>query len=108
MTFVAGSDRLGPGNSSLETALTNWNSGPTRTTDHASGPNGREYVVLKFVSSGDRTDSTNTASSTLAREYAKIGDKFNFQLITGVTDDIIVCGKTLYQATREGLTCTTE
>jgi hypothetical protein len=108
MTFVAGSDRLGSGSRSLEAALNNWNSGPTRTTDYARGPNGREHVVLKFVSSGDRTDSTNNASGTLAREYAKIGDKLNFQLITGVTDDIIVFGKTLYQATREGLTCTTE
>ena len=108
MTFIAGSDRLGPGNSSLETALNNWNSGPTRTTDYARGPNGREYVVLNFVSSGDRTDSTNNASGTLAREYAKIGDKINFQLVTGVSEDITVFGKTLYEATREGMNCTME
>jgi hypothetical protein len=108
MTFIAGSDRLGPGNRSLETALNNWNSGPSRTTDYARGPNGREYVVLNFVSSGDRKDSTNNASGTLAREYAKLGDKINFQLITGVSEDITVCGKTLYQATREGMNCTME
>jgi hypothetical protein len=103
MTFVAGSDRLGNNTRSLETALNNWNSGPSRTTDYARGPNGREHVVLKFVSSGDRKDETNNASGTLAREYAKIGDKINFQLITGVSEDITVCGKTLYEATREGM-----
>lgn len=103
MTFVAGSDRLGAGSKSLETALNNWNSGPSRTTDYARGPNGREHVVLKFVSSGDRTDETNNASGTLAREYAKIGDKINFQLVTGVNEDITVCGKTLYEATRKGM-----
>jgi hypothetical protein len=103
MTFVAGSDRLGNSTRSLETALNNWNSGPSRTSDYARGPNGREHVVLKFASSGDRTDETNNASSTLAREYAKIGDKINFQLITGVSEDITVCGKTLYEATREGM-----
>jgi hypothetical protein len=103
ITFVAGSDRLGPGTRSLETALNNWNSGPCRTVDYARGPNGREHVVLKFVSSGDRTDKTNNASGTLAREYAKVGDKINFQLITGVNEDITVCGKTLYEATREGM-----
>jgi len=108
MTFVAGSDRLGTGTRSLETALNNWNSGPSRTSDYARGPNGREHVVLKFVNSGDRTDETNNASGTLAREYAKLGDKINFQLITGVSDDITVCGKSLYQATREGMNCTTE
>jgi Family of unknown function (DUF6267) len=103
ITFVAGSDRLGTGNRSLETALNNWNSGPSRTVDYARGPNGREHVVLKFVSSGDRTDETNNASGTLAREYAKVGDKINFQLVTGVSEDITVCGKTLYEATREGM-----
>lgn len=108
MTFVAGSDRLGSGSNSLETALKNWNSGPSRTTDYARGPNGREYVVMKFVSSGDRKDNANNSSATLAREYAKIGDKINFQLITGVTDDITVCGKSLYTATREGMNCTME
>ena len=108
MTFIAGSDRLGPGNKSLETALNNWNSGPSRTVDYARGPNGREHVVLKFVSCGSRTDSTNNASGTLAREYAKLGDKINFQLITGVNEDITVSGKTLYQATREGMNCTME
>jgi len=108
MAFIAGSDRLGTGNRSLETALNNWNSGPTRTVDYAHGANGREHVVLKFVSSGDRKDETTNASGTLAREYAKLGDKINFQLITGVSEDITVCGKTLYQATREGMNCTTE
>jgi Family of unknown function (DUF6267) len=108
MTFVAGSDRLGPGNRSLETALNNWNSGPSRTVDYARGPNGREHVVLKFVSSGDRTEETNNASGTLAREYAKTGDKINFQLVTGVSEDITVFGKTLYEATREGMNCTME
>jgi hypothetical protein len=103
MTFVAGSDRLGAGNLSLESALNNWNSGPSRTSDYARGPNGREHVVLKFVSSGNRKDNTNNASGTLAREYAKLGDKINFQLITGVSEDITVCGKTLYEATREGM-----
>lgn len=103
ITFVAGSDRLGTGTRSLETALNNWNSGPCRTTDYARGPNGREHVVLKFVSSGDRTEETNNSSGTLAREYAKVGDKINFQLITGVSEDITVCGKTLYEATREGM-----
>ena len=103
MTFIAGSDRLGPGNDSLETALNNWNSGHTRTTDYVRGPAGREYVVLKFISSGDRTN--DHISSTLAREYAKVGDKINFQLVTGVTEDITVSGKSLYEATREGMNC---
>jgi hypothetical protein len=102
--FVAGSDRLGSGNNSLETALNNWNSGPTRTTDYVRGPNGREHVVLKFFSSGDRSNDTNV-SSTQAREYAKLGDKINFQLITGTNEYITVDGKTLFQATREGLNC---
>lgn len=107
IAFVAGSDRLGSDNKSLKVALNQWNSGPTRTTDYVRGPNGREHVVLKFINCGTRDEDTlptdTSASSTKAREYAKIGDKINFQLVTGISEDITVCGKTLYEATREGM-----
>lgn len=106
MTFVAGSDRLGKASGSLEKVLTSWNSGPVRSTDNARGPKGREYVVLNFVSSGDRdadTSSVTGISGTLARKYAADGDKTSFDRATGVSDDITVNGKTLYQTVREGM-----
>lgn len=106
MAFVGGSDRLGKGAGSIETLLNGWNSGPVRTTDYARGPNGREFVALRFVSSGERdADSSDVSgiSGTLARKYAAGGNEQGFQQATGVGSQIVVNGKTLYQATREGM-----
>ena len=106
MTFIGGSDRLGKGAGSIEKLLNGWNSGPVRTTDNARGANGREHVVLKFVSSGERDGDTNNVSGisgSLARKYATEGNEQGFQKATGVNSNIQVNGKSLYQATREGL-----
>lgn len=106
MTFVAGSDRLGDSKGSIEKILTQWNSGPVRTTDNARGPKGREHVVLNFVSSGERdadVSSVTGVSGSLARAYAAEGNKQGFERATGVSDTIKVNGKTLYQAVREGM-----
>jgi hypothetical protein len=107
MTFVAGSDRLGNNSGSIEKLLNSWNSGPIRCTDSSRGPTGREYVVLKFVSSGERTIETNnmvaSISGTRTRNYAAEGDTHSFNYATGVGSYITVNGKTLYQATREGM-----
>lgn len=106
MAFVAGSDRLGKGQGSIEKLLTSWNSGPIRTTDYARGENGREHVNLQFISSGERdADTTQVSgiSGTLARKYAAEGNEQGFQQATGVGSNITVGGKTLYQATREGM-----
>jgi hypothetical protein len=106
MTFIAGSDRLGKSPGSIEKLLNGWNSGPVRTTDSARGPSGREHVVLKFVSSGERdadTTSVTGISGTLARKYASQGNEKGFEQATGVGSNITVNGKTLYQATREGM-----
>jgi hypothetical protein len=106
MTFIGGSDRLGKGAGSIEKLLNGWNSGPVRTTDNARGANGREHVVLKFVSSGERDGDTNNVSGisgSLARKYATEGNQQGFESATGVKSNIQVNGKSLYQATREGL-----
>jgi len=106
MTFIGGSDRLGKGAGSIEKLLNSWNSGPVRTTDNARGPNGREYVHLQFVSSGERdadAPGVQGISGSLARKYAKEGNEQGFQQATGVNANIKVNGKTLYQATREGM-----
>ena len=106
ITFIGGSDRLGKGAGSIEKLLNGWNSGPVRTTDNARGANGREHVVLKFVSSGERDSDTNNVSGisgSLARKYAAEGNEQGFEQATGVKSNIQVNGKTLYQATREGL-----
>jgi hypothetical protein len=106
MTFVGGSDRLGKGAGSIEKLLNGWNSGPVRSTDNARGANGREHVVLKFVSSGERDSDTSNVSGisgSLARKYATEGNEQGFESATGVKSNITVNGKSLYQATREGL-----
>lgn len=106
ITFVGGSDRLGKGQGSIESLLNSWNSGPVRTTDNARGPQGREYVVLNFVSSGERDpDAAGVAgvSGSLARKYAAEGNERGFQQATGIGSQIVVDGKTLYAATREGM-----
>lgn len=106
MAFVAGSDRLGDNSGSIEKILTGWNSGPVRTADSQFGPGGREHVNLTFVSSGDR-DNDATAisgiSGSLARKYAAAGKTAEFQRATGVKSTIVVNGKTLFQATRDGM-----
>ena len=106
MTFIGGSDRLGKAAGSIEKLLNGWNSGPVRSTDHARGPNGREYVHLQFVSSGERdadAPGVQGISGSLARKYAAEGNEQGFQQATGVGANIKVNGKTLYQATREGM-----
>jgi Family of unknown function (DUF6267) len=106
MTFVAGSDRLGRGTGSIERLLNSWNSGTVRTADHAFGPDGREHVVLNFVSSGSRDpDATDISgiSGTLARRFAVAGDEQAFERATGVRSNIRVQGQTLYQTTRQGM-----
>lgn len=108
MVFVAGADRLGDTQGSLEKVLTSWNSGSVRTKDYNFGPTGREQVALKFVSSGDRdadsdVNAVSGISASLARKLATEKDEAGFQQATGVSNDTTVNGKTLYQATREGL-----
>jgi hypothetical protein len=108
LVFVAGSDRLGDNPSSLEKLLTSWNSGPIRTKDFNFGSNGREQVALKFVSSGDRdadSDVNNVSgiSASLARKFATEKNETGFHQATGVSNNITVNGKTLYQSVREGL-----
>jgi hypothetical protein len=106
MVFVAGSDRLGKSAGSIEKILTGWNSGPVRANDNQFGPGGREFVLLKFVSSGERDpESTGVEgySGSKARAAAAAGDERLFQQYTGVGSDIKVNGKTLYQAVRKGM-----
>ena len=106
MTFIGGSDRLGKGAGSIEKLLNGWNSGPVRTTDHSRGPNGREYVHLQFVSSGDRdadAPGVQGISGSLARKYAAEGNEPGFEQATGVSANVKVGGITLYQATRKGM-----
>lgn len=106
ITFVGGSDRLGKGAGSLEALLNSWNSGHVRATDNARGPTGREHVVLNFVSSGERDADINSASGvsgSLARKYAADGNEEGFEQATGIGSQIVVNGKSLYQATRAGL-----
>jgi hypothetical protein len=106
MVFVAGSDRLGKSAGSIEKILTGWNSGPVRSTDNQFGPGGRDFVLLKFVSSGERDpESTGVEgySGSKARAAAEAGDERLFQQYTGVGSDIKVNGKTLYQAVRNGM-----
>jgi hypothetical protein len=106
MTFVAGDDRLGSGVGSIERLLNSWNKGTVRTADNIFGPEGREHVVLNFVSSGKRdADSPGISgiSGTTARQNAADGDEQDFEKSTGVGSNIQVQGQTLYQATRQGL-----
>lgn len=106
IAFIAGSDRLGTGQGSLEKLLNSWNSGPIRTTDNARGSQGREHVNLTFVSSGERDpDATGISgvSGTLARKYATDENEKGFNQATGVNGNIEVNGRTLYQAVRDGL-----
>jgi hypothetical protein len=106
MTFIGGSDRLGKSKGSIEKLLNSWNSGPVRTTDNARGDQGRDHVVLKFVSSGERDPESagvSGYSGSKARAAAEAGDERLFQQFTGVKNNIVVDGKTLYQAVREGL-----
>jgi len=106
IAFVGGSDRLGKGQGSIESLLNSWNSGPVRTTDNARGPEGREFVALRFISSGERDpDASGVAgvSGSLARKFAAEGNEKGFRQATGIGPQIVVDGKTLYQATREGM-----
>ena len=103
MTFVAGSDRLGKEKGSIEKLLNSWNSGPIRSTDPAGA---REHVVIKFESSGQRdpdAEGVTGYSGTKARQAAAAGNEQKFQEYTGVGPEVVVNGKTLYQATREGM-----
>lgn len=103
MTFVAGSDRLGKEKGSIEKLLNSWNSGPIRSTDPAGA---REHVVIKFVSSGQRdpdAEGVTGYSGSKARQAAANGNEQLFQQYTGVGPEVVVNGKTLYQATREGM-----
>jgi hypothetical protein len=106
MTFVGGSDRLGNRQGSIEKLLNNWNSGPIRSADNVRGPEGREYVFLEFVSSGNRdADSPGVEgfSGTKARKAAEEGNEQKFQEYTGVGPNIKVGGSTLFQVVRKGL-----
>jgi hypothetical protein len=107
LIFVAGSDRLGDNSGSLEKLLTSWNSGPVRSKDFNTDPKGREQVALLFVSSGDRdpdaTEGISGISGSLARKMASENNEQGFQQATGVSNNITVNGKTLYQATKEGM-----
>ncbi|CAB4130291.1 hypothetical protein UFOVP116_365 [uncultured Caudovirales phage] len=106
IAFVGGSDRLGNASGSIEKLLKSWNSGPIRSTDYARGAEGREFVALRFISSGERDADTNSVtgiSGSLARKYAAAGDVAGFNKATGVSDSIKVGGKTLYDATRDGM-----
>ena len=103
MAFVAGSDRLGKEKGSIEKLLNGWNSGPIRSTDPAGA---REHVVIQYVSSGDRdpdAEGVTGYSGSKARAAAAANDEQKFQQFTGVGPDVVVNGKTLYQATREGM-----
>lgn len=106
MTFIAGSDRLGRVAGSLEKLLNSWNSGPIRSTDYARGPEGREYVVLNFVSSGERdSDITSVSgiSGTLARKAAAENNAAKFKAATGVDDKTKVAGMSLFQAVQRAM-----
>lgn len=103
MIFVAGSDRLGKEKGSIEKLLSSWNSGPIRSTDPAGA---REHVVIKFESAGQRdpdAEGVTGYSGSKARQAAASGNEQQFQQYTGVGPEVVVNGKTLYQATREGL-----
>ena len=103
MAFVAGSDRLGKEKGSIEKLLTSWNSGPIRSTDPAGA---REHVVMKYISAGQRdadAEGVEGYSGTKARQAAVAGNEKQFQQFTGVGNNVIVNGKTLYQTVREGL-----
>ena len=106
IAFIGGSDRLGNSAGSIEKLLNGWNRGDIRNTDYAFGPEGREHVNLSFVSSGERdadASSVTGISGSLARKYAAANDQANFQRATGVADNIKVNGKTLFQATQQGM-----
>ena len=106
MTFIAGSDRLGKSKGSIEKLLNSWNSGPVRSNDNQFGEGGREHVLLKFVSSGERdadSEGVEGYSGSKARAAAAAGDEKQFQIYTGVGPNITVSGKNLYQATRDAM-----
>ena len=110
IAFVGGSDRLGNSPGSIEKLLKSWNSGPVRSTDYARGAGGREFVSLQFISSGERdadTTSVTGISGSLARKHAVAGNESGFESATGVSKNIKVNGKTLYDATRNGMGITT-
>lgn len=103
ITFVAGDDRLkGKDEENMKSLLTNWNRADIRKADD------REIVALNFESSGARDSGAGLSSlagisGTLARNFAKENNKEKFNQATGVSDEITVDGKTLFQAVREGL-----
>lgn len=103
MAFVAGSDRLGKEKGSIEKLLNGWNSGPVRSTDPAGA---RDHVVMQYISSGDRdpdAEGITGYSGSKARAAAAAGNEQQFQQFTGVGPEVVVNGKTLYQATRDGM-----
>ena len=103
MAFVAGSDRLGKEKGSIEKLLNSWNSGPIRSTDPAGA---RDYVHMQYISAGDRDPESSGIqgfSGTKARQAAIDGNQKKFQEYTGVGNEVVVNGMTLYQAVRRGL-----
>lgn len=103
MAFVAGSDRLAKAKGSIEKLLNSWNSGPIRSTDPAGA---REYVHMQYISAGDRDPESSGVegfSGTKAREAAISGNEQLFQEYTGVGNDVMVGGQTLFQSVRKGL-----
>jgi hypothetical protein len=103
MTFIAGDDRLGgKDDGNMKALLTNWNRADIRKADN------REIVALNFESSGARDSGAGLSSlagisGTLARNFAKENNKEGFNQATGVSDEITVNGKTLFQTTREAM-----
>jgi Family of unknown function (DUF6267) len=103
MTFVAGDDRLtGKDEENMKGLLTSWNRADIRKADD------REIVALNFESSGARDASAGLSSlagisGTLARNFAKENNKEGFYQATGISDEITVNGKTLFQTTREAM-----
>jgi len=103
IVFVAGDDRLsGKEEENMKSLLKNWNRADIRKAD------GREIVALNFESSGARNaeagvSSVEGISGSLARKFAEEKDEAGFEKATGVSKDITINGKTLYQATREGM-----
>ena len=106
MTFIAGSDRLGKAKGSIEKLLNGWNSGPVRSNDNQFGEGGREFVLIKFVSSGERdadSEGVEGYSGSKARAAAAASDEKQFQMFTGVGPDVKISGRSLYQAVRDGM-----
>jgi hypothetical protein len=103
MAFVAGSDRLGKEKGSIEKILNSWNSGPVRSTDPAGA---RDFVQMQYISAGDRdpdSEGVTGFSGSKARQAVTANNEQQFQQYTGIGNDIVVNGKTLYQSVKEGM-----